>query len=509
VSHALRLMDALRGTFGAEEDEFGQPIFGGRRSSGQGDGNEDDGGGGGDGGGSELPDLSHLAPDVWSYAIAIQSCARVHDWRTALALLEEAEAAPGGGCVNDVAYTNAIAACSACGEWQQALAVLQRMHTSYARGQQQQQQQQAAARGAGASDDAAAAAGPRAAAPWTREAGPTRAALKPGRGLPGPSLPGPPGAVAYNACITACGRAGQVDAALAVLLAMLRGHFDDATAGSQIHVNPSNLRPGSHRGGGGGGSARAAMAADGGDGDGGDGDGFGAAAARAEVAVRAIADAVRDGDLPPRPGTAAAAAAAPSPPPPQGGGRQLPHPDAVSFNAALHACERAGLWRVALQLLDGMPASWRDAVSFNTAMVACGRAGQWAATLELLADLEAQADRLGPLNAHSYGAALAACAQAVEAADVGGSSSGDGHGAKAAADAGASLLARSGPAAAWRSSVACWGPAAAVLRAAGAYDQALALELQLRKADPKQAMRLNQRRLFGGGGGGGAATPRS
>jgi hypothetical protein len=46
-----------------------------------------------------------------------------------------------------------------------------------------------------------------------------------------------------------------------------------------------------------------------------------------------------------------------------------------------------------------------------------------------------------------------------------------------------------------------------VLRAAGAYDQALALELQLRKADPKQAMRLNQRRLFGGGGG--ATTPRS
>ena len=28
VSYALRLMDALRGTFGTEEDEYGRPIFG-------------------------------------------------------------------------------------------------------------------------------------------------------------------------------------------------------------------------------------------------------------------------------------------------------------------------------------------------------------------------------------------------------------------------------------------------------------------------------------------------
>jgi len=460
VSYALRLMDALRGTFGTEEDEYGRPIFGGSnrvaavdnqdQDSIRYDGEtspDNDGGGGGDashadGDTGELPDLSHLKPDVWSYAIAIQSSARVHNWRGALALLEEAEATP-GVYVNDVAYTNAIAACSASGEWKHAVGLLRRMHLHHAK------RLEAMKKGGNSSSSGSG---------WTRKAEASSASMIDGSAFGNRDLNGP-GVVAYNACITACGRAGQVQAALSVLHAMLLGNFEQG----QLT-----------------GSSQSKQALEGAGG-----------VTRAEEAVKAIALAAAasqdDGQVIPDDDNEDAAGAAHEP-----STRKLPRPDAVSYNAALHACERAGMWRVALQLLDVMPAHLRDAVSFNTAMVACGRAGQWRATLELLHDLEALSDTLGPLNAHSYGAALTACAQAAEVSI--GCNSDDGI---AAAEAGASLLERSGETAAWRSSVACLGPAAAVLRAAGKYEEALVLELELRKADPKQAMRLDMRRRLG------------
>jgi len=464
VSYALRLMDALRGTFGTEEDEHGRPILGGSQdrdsirydgeTSSSGDDVIDDANQADLDGVGELPDLSHLKPDVWSYAIAIQSSARVHNWRGALALLEEAEATP-GVYVNDVAYTNAIAACSASGEWKHAVGLLRRMHLHHAKSLE------AMKRGEGGGGGSSSAA-----TDWNRKAADSSstATSSMGRGGFGNRDLNGPGVVAYNACITACGRAGQVEAALSVLHAMLQGNFD------QGQVTGSSSQTAGQALGGAGGVTRAEEAVK-------------AIAMAAAAASQEEATLDSDHDNDDAAGAQETTASA----------RKLPRPDAVSYNAALHACERAGMWRVALQLLDVMPDHLRDAVSFNTAMVACGRAGQWRATLELLQDLEALSDSLGPLNAHSYGAALTACAQAAEVSI--GSSSEDGV---AAAEAGAALLERSGQTAAWRSSVACLGPAAAVLRAAGRYEEALVLELELRKADPKQAMRLDMRRRLGG-----------
>ena len=53
--------------------------------------------------------------------------------------------------------------------------------------------------------------------------------------------------------------------------------------------------------------------------------------------------------------------------------------DTITYNAAISACEKAGDWVRALQLLQGMATSLVEAntISYNAAISACEKAGDW------------------------------------------------------------------------------------------------------------------------------------
>ena len=52
--------------------------------------------------------------------------------------------------------------------------------------------------------------------------------------------------------------------------------------------------------------------------------------------------------------------------------------DTITYNAAISACEKAGQWVRALQLLDGMANSRTEAntITYNAAISACEKAGK-------------------------------------------------------------------------------------------------------------------------------------
>eukprot|EP00933_Yihiella_yeosuensis_P031303 TRINITY_DN2485_c0_g1_i2.p1 TRINITY_DN2485_c0_g1~~TRINITY_DN2485_c0_g1_i2.p1 ORF type:complete len:124 (-),score=17.26 TRINITY_DN2485_c0_g1_i2:130-501(-) len=54
-------------------------------------------------------------------------------------------------------------------------------------------------------------------------------------------------------------------------------------------------------------------------------------------------------------------------------------PDAISYSAAISACEKGGQWQLALNLLSLMPQSKivPDAICYNAAISACEKGGQW------------------------------------------------------------------------------------------------------------------------------------
>ena len=61
--------------------------------------------------------------------------------------------------------------------------------------------------------------------------------------------------------------------------------------------------------------------------------------------------------------------------------------DAVSYNAAISACQKAWNWQAALHLMSEMPAS--NVVSFSTALSACQKGFQWEQALHLFREMGA------------------------------------------------------------------------------------------------------------------------
>ncbi|CAJ1445510.1 unnamed protein product, partial [Effrenium voratum] len=80
-------------------------------------------------------------------------------------------------------------------------------------------------------------------------------------------------------------------------------------------------------------------------------------------------------------------------------------PDAVSYGAAISACEKASCWPWALWLLGAM--EQEDVVACSAAISALEKASRWAEAVDLLA---AMADRQVPPNDISFNSAISACA---------------------------------------------------------------------------------------------------
>ncbi|CAM9972289.1 unnamed protein product, partial [Ectocarpus sp. 8 AP-2014] len=84
-------------------------------------------------------------------------------------------------------------------------------------------------------------------------------------------------------------------------------------------------------------------------------------------------------------------------------------PDVFSFSSAMSACDRAGEWQRALEVMDLMLHHEVEPsiVSYGTAISACARGeGRWQQALSLLADIPSRGLEA---NAHAYGSAIHAC----------------------------------------------------------------------------------------------------
>ncbi|CAJ1415215.1 unnamed protein product [Effrenium voratum] len=80
-------------------------------------------------------------------------------------------------------------------------------------------------------------------------------------------------------------------------------------------------------------------------------------------------------------------------------------PSTICLNAAVSACEKAGQWQWALELVSSK-ASLRDTTTFNAAVSSCGRGSNWQMALELLRVMKQEHLQQDVI---SYHAAIAAC----------------------------------------------------------------------------------------------------
>ena len=82
-------------------------------------------------------------------------------------------------------------------------------------------------------------------------------------------------------------------------------------------------------------------------------------------------------------------------------------PNTVTFNAGISACDKAGEWMLALQLLSDMPATAEpNVITYSAAISACASAGQWPAAVCLLENMLVR--RIAP-SVISFNAAISAC----------------------------------------------------------------------------------------------------
>ena len=58
--------------------------------------------------------------------------------------------------------------------------------------------------------------------------------------------------------------------------------------------------------------------------------------------------------------------------------------DTISYHTALSACEKAGQWDVALDILGQMGETPKDKITYSAAISACKRGEQWALPSRLL-----------------------------------------------------------------------------------------------------------------------------
>ncbi|OLQ07191.1 Pentatricopeptide repeat-containing protein, chloroplastic [Symbiodinium microadriaticum] len=67
--------------------------------------------------------------------------------------------------------------------------------------------------------------------------------------------------------------------------------------------------------------------------------------------------------------------------------------DAIGLAAAMTACEKEGLWQMAVNLFAVLGDVRQDVVTYSTAMAAYGRGSQWEAALVLLCDMAVPGQR--------------------------------------------------------------------------------------------------------------------
>ena len=84
-------------------------------------------------------------------------------------------------------------------------------------------------------------------------------------------------------------------------------------------------------------------------------------------------------------------------------------PNLVTYSATISACERVGLWALAVHLLSQAPSP--DALMYDTVLSACDKGGQWEPTLWLLSEMPSS--RILP-QTMSYNVGIRACARAGE-----------------------------------------------------------------------------------------------
>eukprot|EP00613_Pedinella_sp_CCMP2098_P060822 CAMPEP_0171986624 /NCGR_PEP_ID=MMETSP0993-20121228/274965_1 /TAXON_ID=483369 /ORGANISM="non described non described, Strain CCMP2098" /LENGTH=289 /DNA_ID=CAMNT_0012639535 /DNA_START=27 /DNA_END=896 /DNA_ORIENTATION=+ len=83
-------------------------------------------------------------------------------------------------------------------------------------------------------------------------------------------------------------------------------------------------------------------------------------------------------------------------------------PNVISYSAAISACEKGGQWEKAVELLNSMQDRGVEpnVISYSAAISACGKCGQWEKAVELLNSMHNRG--LEP-DVVSYSAAISAC----------------------------------------------------------------------------------------------------
>lgn len=340
------------------------------------------------GGRAAISSSPAAGPNLVCYNAALAACARAREGPAALNLLEEMEAR---GIFDTASFNCAMLACRGMGQWQKATAILERMINGET------------VRRDGDGDGMNGFAGAAAAA----------AASAPGGVRPRTTTVPRPNAYSFSACITACGDVGQADVAVE-LLRMMPG----AGVAPNVVVFNAVIRAVSRSING---PASGVSAV---------GEGWSWAGGGGVSAARIDPDAEHDGGWGESSWRRAYGLLVEM--------RELGLvPEVKSYNTILAVCQRAEVWKGAVEVLEEMKrgktkrpiglspdrkaasaeaSRWiadsvppPDICSFNTAMGACGKAGQWEEALRLLSELSDFG--LSP-DATSYNTAAAACARA-------------------------------------------------------------------------------------------------
>lgn len=345
-------------------------------------------------------------PNLICFNAVLAACAQAGAWSPALSLLEEMEER---GVYDIVSFNSAIHACRGQGQWQKAIALLDRM-----RNPESEVGLGTAARKADSSD---------ATAVMKYRAGPGHVA---GRGAGRPRILPAPDVYSFTSAITACGAAGQANRALQLLHEMEAAGvppsvvpYNAAIAAVGRCVNRRPLQESTGESGTDNAGSRQSASES--------GDNIANTDTADEVVAprqkpwecaRALLGEMRAAGI---------------------------TPNTVSYNTVLAACQRAGAWQGALEVLEEMkqgivvasgrsasgagrnPSSFYsrsaevvvgavstpspDLFSFNTAIGACGRAGQWKEALVILDEISSRG--FSP-DVVSYHTTAAACSRAEE-----------------------------------------------------------------------------------------------
>ncbi|CAN0004594.1 unnamed protein product, partial [Scytosiphon promiscuus] len=298
-----------------------------------------------------------IAPNVYAYNAAIAACGHEGRWAEAVAVFRRMDKK--GVAPDEVSFLNAIEACGKGDQWALAVALLREMSAV---------RTDASTAGTDAADGATGA----------ENGGPATGTVN-------------PTVEAYTAAITACGNAGQWEAAVGLLREVTEGDV-------MVLKHP-------RAGDVGGATSDDEEAAEAKEGEGSQ------AAGQEEES------------------SSSSSASPPSPPPTQPVPVPLA-PDVVLYNAAIEACGKSGQWERALQLLAEV---WEAGLSptvahqqrpqqlprlllplqvtYNSAIACCGTADKWEKAVALLDEMRQVG--LSPVSS-TFLPAIEACSRAGE-----------------------------------------------------------------------------------------------